>query len=83
MQDAPINRDAGAIASIMIELAHLLGLRVVAEGVQTDSQRSFLASRGCEAYQGSLRAKPLPAEEIGKWMLEWRRSHPDRAAHMA
>lgn len=69
-----------SIAGIMIELAHSLGLRVVAEGVERDDQRRFLADRGCEAYQGYLRAKPQPAEEMEKWMLQRIASGASRAA---
>ncbi len=83
VQDAPSNADVGAIASIMIELAHSLGLRVVAEGVETETQLKYLDARECEAYQGYLRVRPLPAEEIGEWMLRWQRSRPDSATHVA
>ena len=83
VQDAPHDANVGSIARIMIELAHSLGLRVVAEGVETEAQRAFLADRRCEAYQGYLRARPQPAEEIGKWMLEWRRTTVAERASVA
>ena len=83
VQDAPHDADVGSIARIMIELAHSLGLRVVAEGVETEAQRAFLAARGCEAYQGYLRARPQPAEKIGKWMLDWRRTSAAEEAIVA
>gem|GEM_PF-1652957 len=83
IQDAPSNPDIGAIASIMIELAHSLGLRVVAEGVETEAQRAYLASRECDAYQGYLRARPLPGDEVGKWMLDWQHNRRNRAACVA
>ena len=41
-----------------------LGLRIVAEGVETDTQQSFLTTLGCDALQGFLLGEPLPAEQF-------------------
>ena len=51
-----------AIVLTIIALAQSLGLSVVAEGVETEAQRAFLASHGCGAYQGYLHSRPLPLE---------------------
>ncbi len=48
-----------AIATSVIELAHRLGLKVVAEGVETESQHRFLLSHGCDLIQGYWLARPL------------------------
>lgn len=52
-----------AISAATVALAHSLGLRVVAEGVETEAQREFLAGHRCDLLQGDLLSKPLPAAE--------------------
>lgn len=47
------------IVSAIIALGHVLGLRIVAEGVETIAQRDFLAERGCDSLQGYLFGKPM------------------------
>jgi EAL domain-containing protein (putative c-di-GMP-specific phosphodiesterase class I) len=46
------------------ELAHDLGLRVIAEGVETEPQRDRLAASGCDLFQGFLFYPPMPAEAL-------------------
>jgi EAL domain-containing protein (putative c-di-GMP-specific phosphodiesterase class I) len=53
-----------AIASSIIGLAHRLRLRVIAEGVETEQQRSFLRENGCDEMQGYLFSRPLPPPQL-------------------
>jgi EAL domain-containing protein (putative c-di-GMP-specific phosphodiesterase class I) len=64
VMDLLTNPNDAAIARTIITLGHSLGLRVLAEGVETAAQRDFLFEHGCEAYQGYLCARPLPAADL-------------------
>ena len=58
--DVLSNPGDAAIARTIIALAESLSLGVIAEGVETDAQRKFLASAGCHTYQGYFFSRPLP-----------------------
>ena len=53
-----------AIAKMVIALADSMGLTVIAEGVEIEAQRDFLAHQGCHSYQGYLFSRPLPIEDF-------------------
>jgi EAL domain-containing protein (putative c-di-GMP-specific phosphodiesterase class I) len=55
-----------AIVKAILGLGHTLGMKVVAEGVETVEQRDFLARHRCDEIQGYLYGRPLPALEIGE-----------------
>jgi len=59
--DVTTNSDDGAIAAAIVTLAHSIGLEVIAEGVETTEQLSFLDRLGCDIIQGYLCSPPLPA----------------------
>lgn len=59
--------DARAIVQAVVQLAHALGLRVVAEGVETEGQRSALQALHCDELQGYLFARPMAAEVLYGW----------------
>ncbi len=64
-----LNRNDEAITQGIIALSHSLGLRVIAEGVETAAQFEFLKRHGCEEAQGYLISRPLEAEELRAWWL--------------
>jgi diguanylate cyclase (GGDEF)-like protein len=57
---------AGAIIQSIVALGHALGMKVLAEGVETDEQRVLLRLAGCDEMQGFLFARPRPAEAIDR-----------------
>jgi diguanylate cyclase (GGDEF)-like protein/PAS domain S-box-containing protein len=69
-----------AIARTIIAMAQGLGLGVIAEGVETDAQREFLAASGCHAYQGYFFSRPLPLEGFEALVCLPHRTKDDVAA---
>jgi EAL domain-containing protein (putative c-di-GMP-specific phosphodiesterase class I) len=56
-----------AITRLIISLGHTLGLKVVAEGVETEAEVALLRNAGCDQFQGYLYAAPLTAAELPLW----------------
>lgn len=63
-----------AIVRLIIELGHTLGLNVVAEGVENQHTKEMLVALGCDRAQGYFISRPLPAEEITRWLLSHNRA---------
>jgi diguanylate cyclase (GGDEF)-like protein/PAS domain S-box-containing protein len=63
------DRTSLTITETIIVMAHKLGLKVIAEGVETTAQRACLSTHGCDYVQGFLFARPLPANEFEKLLL--------------
>jgi diguanylate cyclase len=70
VQGLPADTSDAKLTRSIIELAHNLGLKVVAEGVESALQLEFLREGGCDAVQGYHLARPLPAEEFDQFVLE-------------
>lgn len=77
VHDVLTNSNDAAIAKMIIALSQTMGLSVIAEGVETEEQREFLAALGCNAYQGYLISPPLP---IGK-MEALMKLRPEKKPH--
>ncbi len=74
--DIQHSSDALAVVDAIVKMAHALGLRVVAEGVETDAQRDMLLALRCDELQGYLFAKPMSAERLTLWTLGDEGVHP-------
>ncbi|MCW2499173.1 MAG: putative Diguanylate cyclase/phosphodiesterase, partial [Frankiales bacterium] len=59
-----------AVVRAVVDIAHTLGLRVVAEGVEYEEQHDLLRSLGVDEMQGYLHARPMPALETGQWLRQ-------------
>jgi diguanylate cyclase (GGDEF)-like protein len=64
VRDLEQDSDDAAIVSAIVALGQALGLRIVAEGVETSNQQAFLTRLGCDSLQGYLLGHPLPAERF-------------------
>lgn len=69
VKDLEIEEDDVAIAEAIVVMAHRLGLKIIAEGVETQGQRDLLATAGCEYIQGYFYAKPMPKEAFLSFTL--------------
>jgi diguanylate cyclase (GGDEF)-like protein/PAS domain S-box-containing protein len=69
---------AASIVSTIIALGRSLNLSVIAEGVETEGQRSFLENQGCFTYQGYLFSAALPASKFEEFVIEARRLNEKR-----
>jgi diguanylate cyclase len=67
VSDLEWSPDALAVVDAVIRLAHALGLKVVAEGVENAGQREILRNLHCDELQGFLFARPMPAGQIPEW----------------
>ena len=64
------DKHAAVIVRSTIDLGHNLGLRVVAEGVETQQVWDTLTQWGCDTAQGFYMSKPLPADQLMQWLKD-------------
>jgi EAL domain-containing protein (putative c-di-GMP-specific phosphodiesterase class I) len=67
--DIQHSADALAVVDAIVKMAHALGLRVVAEGVETEAQLAMLLALRCDELQGFLYAKPMAADRLTLWAM--------------
>jgi EAL domain-containing protein (putative c-di-GMP-specific phosphodiesterase class I) len=70
VRDIPADHNNMVIAKTVIAMGRSLGLQVVAEGVETTEQKTFLVREVCELLQGSLLNKPMPAADLQHLLAE-------------
>ncbi len=72
VQRLPYDSDDATIVSAVIQMSKALGIKIVAEGVETEQQASFLSSLGCDVLQGYLISRPLPPEALVEFIRAYR-----------
>ena len=83
VRDVTTDPNDATIALTIINLAHSLALKVVAEGVETEAQLNFLRAHGCDEMQGYFFAHPLPAADCTRMLIEDRHLQgPPREAYL-
>lgn len=80
VRDLPDNENDKAIATAVISLGHKLNLKVIAEGVETEEQQTFLRENGCDEIQGHFFSRAVSAEEISLLLRTPRFPQPSRIA---
>lgn len=70
VDELPENADDAAIVGSIISMAHYLGMKTIAEGVETEAQLKFLQKAGCDIAQGYLISKPLPLDQLCRFIKE-------------
>ncbi|MGZ8160162.1 MAG: EAL domain-containing protein, partial [Methylobacter sp.] len=70
IDDIPSLQDDMEITATIVAMGHILGFKVLAEGVETLEQLAFLREKGCDTYQGFIKSKPLPAEEFARLLRD-------------
>jgi EAL domain-containing protein (putative c-di-GMP-specific phosphodiesterase class I) len=63
--------DDAKIVRSTIDLGHNMGLRVVAEGIESEIVWNLLKTMGCNQGQGYFMGRPMPVEKLAQWMGEW------------
>lgn len=76
VRDIPHDEEDKAITKAIIGMGKALGLKLVAEGVETAAQERFLMAHGCDEIQGYLLSKPVPPEALVELFADWTADAP-------
>ena len=68
VRDIPLKEDACMIANTIITLSDTMGMKTIAEGIETKEQEQYLRANSCEEGQGYLYSKPMSLEALRKWL---------------
>ena len=80
VRELPDRADSQAIVSAMVQMAGALGMRIVAEGVETSSELERVSTLGCHEVQGYLVSAPCPLADLQALRARWPRLQPALAA---
>ena len=80
VMDIEHSADARAVVDAVVKLAHALGLKVVAEGIENERQQRILVQLGCDELQGFLFARPMTARALLMWALDDRSEEAEQFA---
>jgi diguanylate cyclase (GGDEF)-like protein/PAS domain S-box-containing protein len=69
IMDVELDEGDAALVEAIIVMAHKLGIKVVAEGVETENQRKFVSAQSCDMIQGFYYSKPIPSEEFARYCI--------------
>jgi diguanylate cyclase (GGDEF)-like protein/PAS domain S-box-containing protein len=81
VRDLPGNTHDTAITRAIIAMAHSLGFKVIAEGIENAEQQTWLQAEGCDEAQGFLISRPMPAEEFEMWLTNNRQQEHQDLSH--
>lgn len=73
VQDVMKEAEDAALVKAIITMAHSLGLKVIAEGVEEREQLTFLENNDCDYAQGYFFSRPIPADDFSNWLIEHQR----------
>ncbi|MCU7835586.1 MAG: EAL domain-containing response regulator [gamma proteobacterium symbiont of Taylorina sp.] len=76
VMDALQDKEARAIIEMSIILGHKLGMKIVAEGVETKESLELIRELGCDFAQGYFIARPMPYDNLLEWIPQWQEEHP-------
>ncbi len=71
VQELEQSSDDRIIVRSTIDLGHTMGLKVAAEGIETEGAKRIVENLGCDLLQGYFISRPLPSADFRSWLLAW------------